>query len=46
MPRPVIDELLKDHFLLLDEAIHEIVSTSFDTTEEDVEQLAAIGKRL
>lgn len=41
MPRPVIDELLKDYFFYFwDEAIHEIrFVTSFDTTEEDIEQL-------
>ena len=48
MPRPVIDELLKDYFFYFwDEAIHEIrFVTSFDTTEEDIEQLLQSVKRL
>ena len=47
MPRPVIDELLKEYFFYFwDEAIHEIrFVTSFDTTEEDIEAIAAIGKK-
>ena len=48
MPRPVIDELLKEYFFYFwDEAIHEIrFVTSFDTTEEDIEQLLQSVKRL
>ena len=48
MPRPVIDELLKDYFFYFwDEAIHEIrFVTSFDTTEKDIEQLLQSVKRL
>lgn len=48
MPRPVIDELLKDYFFYFwDEAIHEIrFVTSFDTTEEDIEKLLQSVKRL
>lgn len=48
MPRPVIDELLKDYFFYFwDEAIHEIrFVTSFDTTEEDIGQLLQSVKRL
>ena len=48
MPRPVIDELLKDYFFYFwDETIHEIrFVTSFDTTEEDIGQLLQSVKRL
>lgn len=41
MPRPVIDELLKNYFFYFwNEAIDEVrFVTSFDTTEKDIEEL-------
>ncbi|MDE6347660.1 MAG: threonine aldolase, partial [Bacteroides sp.] len=49
MPRPVIDQLLKEYFFYFwNEAIHEIrFVTSFDTTEEDIEKLLqSVGRLL
>ena len=48
MPRPVIDELLKSYFFYFwDEAINEIrFVTSFDTTEEDIQELLQAVKKL
>ena len=48
MPRPVIDELLKSYFFYFwDEAVNEIrFVTSFDTTEEDIQELLQAVKKL
>ena len=47
MPRSVIDSLLKDYFFYFwNEANHEIrLVTSFDTTEEDVNQFIRLLRR-